>query len=123
METVKKENERILRAQEELNQILLQKFHNEEKDKQIEFDTASYQHKGKRSKYSKIESSSSSEINGNSHRKKRQNSSDNRECNYRSRKKNASLMKRFLGSSKRLNRQLLMAKQKKERKLKHGCLE
>ena len=29
METVKKENERILRAQEELNQILLEKFQNE----------------------------------------------------------------------------------------------
>ena len=33
METVKKENERILRAQEELNQILLENFYNEEKDK------------------------------------------------------------------------------------------
>ena len=33
METVKKENERILRAQEELNQILMEKFQNEEKDK------------------------------------------------------------------------------------------
>ena len=54
METVKKQNERILRAQEELNQILLEKFHNEEKDKQIESDTTSYQHKSKRSKHSKI---------------------------------------------------------------------
>ena len=42
METVKKENERILRAQEEMNQILLENFHNEEKDKQIESDTMSY---------------------------------------------------------------------------------
>ena len=33
METVKKENERILRAQEEPNQILMEKFQNEEKDK------------------------------------------------------------------------------------------
>ena len=33
METVKKENEIILRAQEELNQILMEIFHNEEKDK------------------------------------------------------------------------------------------
>ena len=86
METVKKENERILRAQEELNQILLKKFYNEEKDKQIESDTTSYQHKSKRSKHSKIESNSSSEINGNSHRKKHQNSSDSSESNYRSRK-------------------------------------
>ena len=36
METVKKENERIMRAQEELNQILIEKFQNEEKDKQTE---------------------------------------------------------------------------------------
>ena len=41
MEIVKKENERILRAQEELNQILLEKFYNEEKDKSIEYDTTS----------------------------------------------------------------------------------
>ena len=33
MEIVKKENERILRAQEELNQILMEKFESEEKDK------------------------------------------------------------------------------------------
>ena len=33
METVKKKNERILRVQEELNQILMEKFHNEENDK------------------------------------------------------------------------------------------
>ena len=33
MEMVKKENERILRAQEELNQILMERFQNEEKDK------------------------------------------------------------------------------------------
>ena len=41
METVKKENERILRAQEELNQILLEKSYNEEKYKQIESDNTS----------------------------------------------------------------------------------
>ena len=62
METIKKENERILRAQEELNQILMEKFYNEENDKQIESNTTSYQHKSKKSKYSKIESSSSSKI-------------------------------------------------------------
>ena len=62
METVKKVNERILRAQEELNQILLENFQNEEKDKQIESDNTSYQHKSKRSNHSKIERSSSSKI-------------------------------------------------------------
>ena len=33
MESVKKENERILRAQEELNQILIERFHTEGKGK------------------------------------------------------------------------------------------
>ena len=88
METIKKENERILRAQEELNQILLEKFHNEEKDKQIESDNMSYQNKSKMSKHSKIESSFSSEISGNSHRKRHQYSSDNSESNYRFKNKN-----------------------------------
>ena len=35
MGTIKKEIERIPRAQQELNQILLEKFYNEEKDKPI----------------------------------------------------------------------------------------
>ena len=76
-----------MRDQEDLNQILLEKFHNEEMDKHIEYDNTSYKHKSKRSKHSKIESSSSSEINGNSHRKKHQYSSHNSESNYHSRKK------------------------------------
>ena len=45
MESVKKENERILRAQEELNQILVEKIQNEEKDKRMESEEMSYQHK------------------------------------------------------------------------------
>ena len=50
METVKKENEIILRAQEELNQILMENFHSEEKYKQIGYKNTSYQHKSKKSK-------------------------------------------------------------------------
>ena len=42
METVKKENERILRAQVELNQILMEKFQNEEKDKRTESEDMGY---------------------------------------------------------------------------------
>ena len=45
METVKKENAKILRAQEELNQILMEKLQNEEKDKQTGSEDMSYQHK------------------------------------------------------------------------------
>ena len=99
---LKKENERILRAQEELNQILLEKFHNKEKDKHIESDTMTYQHKSKRSKHSKIESSSSSEINGNSYRKKHQYSSDSSESNYLSRKKKYKPYEDISGISKNI---------------------
>ena len=38
-------------------------------------------------------------------------------------RRRTSPMKIFQGSSKRLNHQLLMAKQKNEKKPKHGCLE
>ena len=69
METVKKENETILRDQEELNRILMENFQSEGKDKQIGSKNTSYQHKSKKSKQSKIESSSSSKIYGDSHRK------------------------------------------------------
>ena len=77
-ETVKKENERILRAQEELNQILMEKFQNEEKDKQTGSQDMSYQHKIKKSKQSKIESSSSSDIYCDPHKKNYQYTSDSR---------------------------------------------
>ena len=69
METVKKENRRILRAQEELNQILMENFQSEGKDKHIGSKNTSYQHKSKNSKHSEIESGSSSKIYGDSHRK------------------------------------------------------
>ena len=64
----------------------MEKFRSEEKDKHIGFENMSYQHKSKKSKHSKIESSSSSEIYGDLHRKNRQYSSDNIEDNYHSRK-------------------------------------
>ena len=82
--------------------MLIKKFYNEEKDKQIVSNTTSYQHKSKKSKYSKIESSSSSEINGNSHRKKHQYSSDSSESNYHSRKKNYEPYEEIYGEFKNL---------------------
>ena len=54
MEIVKRENETILRAQEELNQTMMEKFQSEEKDKQIGSENMSYQHKSKKSKRFKI---------------------------------------------------------------------
>ena len=57
METVKKENERILIAQEELNHILMERFQNEEKYKRTESEDMPYQHKDKNTKQFKIKSS------------------------------------------------------------------
>ena len=64
MESVKKENERILRAQEELNQILTERFHAEGRGKRADLEDISYQHKYKKAKQNKNESSSSSEVFG-----------------------------------------------------------
>ena len=64
MEFVKKENERILRAQEELNQILIERFHIEGNGKRADLEDISYQHKYKKTKQIKNESSSSSEVFG-----------------------------------------------------------
>ena len=85
MESVKKENERNLRAQEELNQILMERFHTEEKDKRTESEDMGYQHK--KTKQIKNESSSSSEVYGDSHKQNFQYTSDNSEDNHHNRKR------------------------------------
>ena len=64
MESVKKENERILRAQEELNQILMEKFQTEGRGRRSEYKDASHPRKSKKMKHTKTESSSSSEVFG-----------------------------------------------------------
>ena len=50
MESVKKENERIRRAQAELNQILIETFHTEGNGKRNESEDIGYQHKYKNTK-------------------------------------------------------------------------
>ena len=50
MESVKKENERILRAQEELNQILTERFQTEGRGKRADLEDISHQHKFKKIK-------------------------------------------------------------------------
>ena len=64
MESVKRENERILRAQEELNQILIKKFQTEGMGRRSGSEDASHQRKSKKMKHTKTESSSSSEVFG-----------------------------------------------------------
>ena len=61
MESVKKDNERILKTQEELNQILIEKFQTEGRSKRSESEEASHQKGSKKMKLVKAESSSSSE--------------------------------------------------------------
>ena len=62
MESVKQENERILRAQEELNTILIEKFQTEGRGRRSESEDASHQQKFKKMKQTKTESSSSSKV-------------------------------------------------------------
>ena len=61
LESVKKDNERILKTQEELNQILIEKFQTEGRNKRSESEEASQQKASKKMKLAKSDSSSSSE--------------------------------------------------------------
>ena len=64
MESVKRENERIMRAQEELNQILTEKFQNEGSGRRTKSEDTSHQRKYRKTKHTKTENSSSSEVFG-----------------------------------------------------------
>ena len=64
MESLKRENERILRAQEALNQIVTEKFQTEGRGRRSESEDASHQRKSKKMKHTKNENSSSSEVFG-----------------------------------------------------------
>ena len=61
MKSVKKDNERILKTQEELNQILMEKFQTEGRSKRSESEEAIHQKGSKKMKLAKAESSSSFE--------------------------------------------------------------
>ena len=53
MESVKKENERILKAQEELNQILIEKFQTEGRSRRSEYEDVNHQRRSKKVKLEK----------------------------------------------------------------------
>ena len=65
----------------------MEKFQYEEKDKLTESEDMPYQHKNKNSKQLKIESSSSFEIYGDTHKKNYQYTSDSSEDNHHTRKR------------------------------------
>ena len=64
MESVKRVNERILRAQEELNQLLTERFQTEGRGRRTESEDTSHKHKSKKMKHTKDENNSSSEVFG-----------------------------------------------------------
>ena len=53
MESIKRENERILRAQEELNQILTEKYQTKGRGIRIESEDINHQHISKKMKHTK----------------------------------------------------------------------
>ena len=61
IQSVKKDNERILKTQEELNQILIEKFQTEGRNRRSESEEASHKKGSKKMKLAKLDSSSSSE--------------------------------------------------------------
>ena len=65
----------------------MERFQNEEKDKQTESQDMLYQHKSKKSKQFKIESSLSSEVYGNPHKNNYQYTSDSSEDNHHRKKR------------------------------------
>ena len=104
MESVKKENERIVRTQEELNQILIEIFHSEGKDNITESEDMGYQHKNKKNKQVKNESISSSEVYGDSHKQKFHYTSDSNENNHHTRKRNFKPYEEISGEFKKIKR-------------------
>ena len=61
MESIKRENERMLKAQEELHQILIEKFQTEGRSRRSESEDVNHQRRSKKMKLAKTENSSSSE--------------------------------------------------------------
>ena len=102
MESVKKENERILRAQEELNHILMERFHTEGKYKRTESEDMGYQLKDKKTKQVKNESSSSSEVYGDLHKQNFHYTSDSSEDNHHTRKRKFKPYEEISGELKKI---------------------
>ena len=74
-----------MRAQEELNQILIERFHTEGKGKRTETEDIGYQHKDKKTKQVKNGSISSFEVYGDKHNSHY--TSDSSEDNHHTRKR------------------------------------
>ena len=100
MESVKRENERILKAQEELNQILIEKFHTIGRSRRSESEDVSHQRKSKKMKLVKTESSSSFE--GFGERQRYQTTSDSSENDLYDKKKKYKPYEEISGEFKKI---------------------
>ena len=118
MESVKKENERIQRAQEELNQILIEIFHTKGRGKRADLEDISYQNKYKKTKQIKNESSSSSEVFGD--QRNFHSTSYSSEDNYYTRKRKCKPYEEIYGELRGSSRQHSMEKLKRGRKQNLG---
>ena len=100
MESVKRENERILKAQEELNQILIEKFQTEGRSRRSESEDVSHQRKSKKMKLVKTTSSSSSE--GFDERQSHHTTSDSSEAELYDKKKKYRSYEEISGEFKKI---------------------
>ena len=81
-----------------------------------------YQHKDKNTKQFKIESSSSSEVYGDPHKRNYQYTSDSKKIIIIQERESLNLTKKSLENSRKLSHQPLMVKLRSEKRLNHGCL-
>ena len=124
LQTLKQDNEIILRAQEELNQILLDKIHNGGKDKRREHETksgtVSYKRKGKKLKKIDSESKSSSGIKVILHKEKYKYSSESSDSDIGPRNNKYKPYEEISGEFKKTNPLCLMENWKRVKKKSHG---
>ena len=99
MESIKGENERILRAQEELNQILTERFQTEGRGRRTKSEDTSHQCKSKKMKHTKNESSSSSQVFG--EQRNYHSTSDSSDDNHYTKKRKYKPYEKISGNSKR----------------------
>ena len=100
MESVKQENERILRDREELNQILTERFRTEGRGKGADSEDTSYQHKYKNIKQTKNESISCSEVFGD--QRKFHSTSDSSDDNHYTKKRKYKPYEEIYGEFKKI---------------------
>ena len=100
MESIKRENERILRAQDDFNQILIERFQTKGRGKRDDSEDISHQHKYKKIKQTKNESSSSSEVFGD--QRNFHSTSDSSEDNHYTRKRKYKPYEEISGEFKKI---------------------